>query len=314
MTREARVFQGALLASLVLHALLLVLFITLPGGGPEEPVRIYTVRIMEAPARPQAEALDLSTRAISALKLEGPSLTADQPPLSEPEAPEVPAPERFPQAPPAPPAATPRPPAAAPPAAPAKTAPEPPGLAPSVGAPAPPRTALPSLPPALPPAAPPTPPRSPGARPAAPQTAAQPPALPQADEEPRQTAMDRLRTKVGTLNLEVEAAPPAGSQRPRPAEERNVLSFRVYSNRVREAVKEQYAFPGGFDASLRTRVRLVLNRDGSVRSTEIMDSSGNDRFDRLVCLGAFKKARIPAVPRALDPDADSLTLHFTCSP
>lgn len=311
MTREARVFRSALLVSLALHGVLLALFMTLPGGGPEEPVRIYTVRIMEVPARPQAQALELSTQPISALKLEGPTLSPDAPPTAEPETPDVPDLERF-AAPAPPPGAKPEATAPSLPAAAPREAPTPPGPQPPAATSPP--AALPALP-ALPGAKPPSgkpPPAGPPRPPAA--TAEEPPAPPLPDEPQRQTAMEQLRSKVNKLNLEVEAAPPAGPSRPVPATERNVLSFRVYSNRVREAVKEQYTFPGGFPAGLRTRVKLVLNRDGTVRSAEVMDSSGNERFDRLVCLAAFSKARIPAVPRTVDPDSDSLTLFFTCSP
>jgi TonB family protein len=59
---------------------------------------------------------------------------------------------------------------------------------------------------------------------------------------------------------------------------------------------------------------VVLNRDGSVQSAEILDSSGNERFDRLVCLAAVNKATIPPVPRGLEDENDTLTLYFTCSP
>ena len=315
MTREAWLFQRALLASLVLHALLLTLFFTLPGGGPPEPVQVYTVRILEAPAQPEARALELSTDAISALKLESPSLSTDAPPPAPPppEEADVPAAERFPSlAPPsaAPPSAA-RPSLAPPqaPAAPASPAPAPPASSAAPGA-ARELPRLPGVPAPRPPAAAPRPPAapSPGARSLAPP-------LPGVEEPERQSAMERLRSKVRTLDLQVEAAPP---ERPAtaaaPAREQNVLALRLYSNRVREAVKEQYAFPGGFAPGLRTRVRVTLNRDGSVRATEILESSGNDRFDRLVCLAAIRHARIPPVPKAVEGEGDTLRLHFTCSP
>jgi TonB C terminal len=304
LTREAWVFQRALLASLLLHALLLTLFFTLPGGGAPEPVQIYTVRIMEAPAQPEARALELSTEAISALKLESPSLRADAPPLPAPEQPDVPDVERFAQPSAAAAPALPRAPAAPP-------APPPSPTAPLTAAPqAPPSLpSLPSLPAAAPAAAPAARPPAAAARKAGPPTA-----LPDAEPE-RPSAMEQLRSKVRTLNLQVEAAPrPAPSDVPAPARERNVLSLRLYSNRVREAVKEQYTFPGAFDAGLRARVRVVLERDGTLRSTELLESSGNERFDRLVCLAAFNKARIPAVPPSVEGDGDTLTLYFTCSP
>lgn len=311
MTREARFFQRALLISVVLHVVLLVLFVTLPGGGPAEPVQIYTVRIMEAPARPEVRELQLSTDVISALKLESPSLSTDAPPLPEPESPDVPAVERFPGEPPQPQTRAPAEPALTPPSS--ETGP--PDLRPPPAAPQAPASSTRPLPglPAAPPVRPP-----PSAAPAQRTPAPPPPppgALPPDEDVSRPTAMEQLRSKVRQLNLEVETAPAQQpSNVPAPSRERNVLSLRMYSNRVREAVKEQYTFPGGFDAALRARVRVVLNRDGSVRSTELLESSGNERFDRLVCLAAFNKARIPAIPEGLDTGGETLTLLFTCSP
>jgi TonB family protein len=323
LTREAWSFQRALLASLALHGVLIVAFMTLPGGGPSEPVRVYTVRIVEAPPRPEARALALSTEAISALRLESPTLRPDAPPLPALESPDVPAVERFPQAPASPGAGPPAAPGASTATAPSLTppapesprgppAPRPPPGTPTVGAP----PALPSLPaaPPLPPTAPPATPRSAGQAAQPPSASAPtPPAL--TDEPARPSAMEQLRGRVQTLDLQVDSEPPAqASGTSAPARERNVLSLRVYTNRVREAVKEQYTFPGTFDGALRARLRVVLNRDGSVRGTELLESSGNARFDRLVCLAAFNRARIPAIPRDLEIDGDSLTLTFTCSP
>jgi TonB family protein len=275
------------------------------------------VRILEAPAQPEARALELSTDAISALKLESPSLSTDAPPPAPPppEEAEVPAAERFPSL--APPSAA-RP-SLTPPQAPA--APAPPEPAPPASSAAPgaarelPR--LPGVPAPRPPAAAPRPPAAAPRPPAAPSPGARSvaPPLPGVEEPERQSAMERLRSKVRTLDLQVEAAPP---ERPAtaaaPAREQNVLALRLYSNRVREAVKEQYAFPGGFAPGLRTRVRVTLNRDGSVRATEILESSGNDRFDQLVCLAAIRNAKIPPVPQAVEGEGDTLRLHFTCSP
>jgi len=306
LTREAWVFQRALLASLLFHVLLLAMFMTLPGGGPAVPVKIYTVRILEAPVRPQARELTLSTQAISALKLESPSLNVDRPQTPEPTQADVPAVETFPTVPRAPDALpAPRTPSVTPPAE-APAVPGPRAPTPQANAP----TALPSLPAAAAPT-----PSQPPVRQPAPRA---PSAVTLPDDEPaRPSAMEQLRSKVRQLSLEVEAEPstaPQATRQTQPGAERNVLSLRLYANHVREAVKEQYTFPGGFDPSLRTRVRVVLNRDGTVRSTRLLESSGNERFDRLVCLGAFNKARIPPVPQGIEGDGETLTLNFTCSP
>ena len=134
-------------------------------------------------------------------------------------------------------------------------------------------------------------------------------------EPPEQSSLlDRTRGKIRQLNLEVDTAIPSSDlNRPQsPGTERNLLSLRLYSNRVREEVKKRFTFPGTFDPGLRTRVRVVLLRDGTVQSTEIIESSGNNRFDKLVCLAAITRAEIPEFPGNIEED--TLTLHFTCSP
>lgn len=315
MTRDGWTMQRALLISLAFHACLLTLFFVLPGsGGPARPVQIYTIHIMEAPPRPQARALSLSTDVISALKLESPSLSPDAPPLPAPKQAEVPAMERLPKvpnatgeaAPPAPSAAT------TPSGTPAPPQAQPPALPPSSDLPT-----LPQVAPSAPPQAPPRAATGPKAPPAPGPEALAPPLAPVPTAPSRQTPMEQLSQKVKSLNLKVETAPATAgtpAEEPGTGGERNVLSLRIYTNRVREAVKKQYAFPGGFSPSLRTRVRVQLNRDGSVRKAEVLESSGNERFDRLVCLAAIHKANIPPVPKKIEGQGDSLTLYFTCSP
>lgn len=306
MTREERLFGGILLISLALHALLLAVIIALPAGGPSQAVKVYTVRIVEVPNRPEARELILSTELISALKLESPTLSVGAPPLPESADAEVPEAEKLPPAlpvpkPPAQPSLT--PPDAKPPA-------EETGIkAPQPGSP----SALPRLP-SIPASA--VPPSASAQRAAATTRLAPPP--PAVEDEPRRpSAMERLRSRVRALNLQVEAPAPVIVQPDRfapAATERNLLSLRLYANRVREAVKEQYTFPGGFPANLLTRVRVVLLRDGSVQRAELLESSGNTRFDNLVCLAAINKAKIPAIPLEIDAEDDTLTLHFSCSP
>lgn len=299
MTREERIFGGILLISLALHALLLAVIIALPAGGPSQAVKIYTVRIVEVPTRPEARELILSTELISALKLESPTLSLKAPPLPESADAEVPEAEKLPPALPVP----------KPPAQPSLTPPDakPPAEETGIKAPQPgPPSALPRLPspPAVPPSA------------SVPRAVAPPPRA--VEEEPRRpSAMERLRSRVRTLNLQVEAPAPALVRLDRfapAATERNLLSLRLYANRVREAVKEQYTFPGGFPANLLTRVRVVLLRDGSVLRAELLETSGDTRFDNLVCLAAINKVKIPPIPVEIDTEDDTLTLHFSCSP
>ena len=82
MTGEERVFAVALLVSLAAHAFFTGLFFSLPEKAPEEKVVVYTVRILEVPPRPKVRQLSLSTSAISALKLQSPTLNVNPRPGS----------------------------------------------------------------------------------------------------------------------------------------------------------------------------------------------------------------------------------------
>jgi len=314
-------FPAAFLISLGLHGVLLLLFFTVPGGGPSEPVQIYTVRILESVSRPEARELTLSTQAISALKLESPSLETDAPPLPMPDTPEIPAHELFRPTPRELPSAATTPPPALPQTTPAESpllsqpplATAPPTTGPPTTMPptAQPR-ALPGLPQALPAPSPAAPTPPPGDSQARTREAPLPP--PPGDTVERPTLIERTRGRIQQFNFQVDTAPSAPdlNRAPTPGRERNLLSLRLYSNRVREEVQKSFTFPGAFEAGLRTRVRVLLNRDGEVKSTEIVESSGNDRFDQLVCLAAISRADIPEFPQNIEED--TLTLHFTCSP
>ena len=305
MTRQARQFQIALAVSLGLHAMLLVLVLFFSGGSSDESVQIYTVRIMEAPSQPKARELDLSTRAISALKLDSPTLRPDAPPAAALDSPEIPEQERFLPALPQPVQST-------------------------ASRESTPRTADPPRPDAVQVKSPERPaplmklPKSTGQQVARSDQGNQrnqpapppPPRISELDEKPESPGlMERTRGALRKLKLEVEAAPtgpPAPSRASQPNTERNLLALRLYRNRVREAVKEQFTFPGGFALNMPTRVRVELERDGTIRLARVIESSGDTRFDNLVCMKAIHNANMPPIPK--DVEEDVLTLHFTCSP
>ena len=292
-------FNKALIGSLVLHALFIGFMAIVPGGEPGTDLTVYTVRVLEVPARPTARDLDLSTSAISALKLDAPTLSPDEPPVPEtgiPEAaslelqPQVPGMETAPGSVPLPPNTD-----SAPQSAPAPEPSQP--MTPPV-------QALPELPAAPPEAGAPEVPQTPEviAPPIAP-----PDATPQTAEQSR---LSRLKSRVEQLQVESEV--PAEGALKAPTTEQSLFALRLFNNKVREAVKENYTFPGGFSENLRTRVMVTLNRDGSVRETKILESSGNERFDRLVCLASINKARYPHVPDEVE--GDSMKLTITCTP
>ena len=74
------------------------------------------------------------------------------------------------------------------------------------------------------------------------------------------------------------------------------LALRLFANRVEEAVKENYSFPGKFDPNLRSIVRVTVSKDGSKENIVLAKSSGDERFDRLVCLAHINATRFPPIP------------------
>lgn len=339
MTGEERVFTVAFLISLGVHAVFTGVFFTLPTQKPEEAIPIYTVRIVEAPVRPEARELTISTRAISALNLQGPSLNLQRPPSALSVPPKSPGMEKLPKGLPAPEAMLPpkaplglkpltesRPPAL--PALPTGKArtprrdfrvPEQDGVKPRPKAALPGATSrFPNLP--TPPQPPPLPPAT-GKTPALPQaTGLRPPALPPhprevdaARESPIKRPIDRARERVQALKLEVKFIAPTKSTTSEPRE-RNLLSLRRYSKAVGRAVQKNYSFPGsgGFKSTLRARVRLSHDRNGQVQEVEVLESSGNKIFDQVVCRSRLFNTKFPPAPDDV-PD-DPLVWLFTCKP
>ncbi len=297
MIRGELLFVPVLLASLLVHALLFVLLMLVPSGGTPETVKIYRVEIVEAPSRPQARDLRFSTAALSALRLEAPALTPERPPSVPAATPQTPAAPAAPQAPKAPEtaAATPVLPLPPLPTAPrglpqqAPAAPLPP---PSMAAPSTAQTAAPQPPTAQ----------------APPPPAADSPLL----REP--SPLEALRQKVQQLNLQVESAPAVPGTTTGlgdPSRPRNPLALRRYQARIQERVKQNYTFPGGFEGALAARVLVVIARDGSKRNIEIIQSSGNERFDYAVML-TLRGTEFPPLPDEIE--GETLTQTFLFSP
>ena len=124
--------------------------------------------------------------------------------------------------------------------------------------------------------------------------------------------LDRLRNKVEQLKLQVETQAPSKPGTTETTEEDVGLGLRLFYNSIRERVQKNYSFPGTFPPSLKARVRVVIARDGTQRSAQIVQSSGNERFDNLVCLAAIRNSRLPPVPSSVE--GDTVTVTLTCSP
>jgi TonB family protein len=296
LIRGEPLFVPVLLASLLVHALLFVLLMLVPGGGSQETIKIYRVEIVEAPSRPQARDLRFSTAALSALSLEAPALTPERPPEAPAATPPSPAAPAAPQAPKAP-----------------ETAATSPVL------PSPP---LPTAPRGLPQQAPaaPAPPPSMAAPSATQPVAPQPPTAQSAPQPPadspllrEQSPLEALRQKVQQLELQVEsapAAPGAATGLGDPTRPPNPLALRRYQARIQERVKQNYTFPGGFDAALAARVLVVIARDGSKQKIEIIQSSGNERFDYAVML-TLRGTEFPPLPKEIEGETLSQTFLFS---
>ena len=372
-------FGWLVLASIVIHLALFGLLSALPSGPTDQSITIYTVQIVEAPARPQPRKLALSTDSISGR--ETPALPAEKPIDPGAVTRELTAPETRTErpettllpglAPTAPseagiPAIAPRiplSPAARPdlsqPAAPAFVnpainSPAAPSTAPD-GAPTPPRAPAPPLAAQIqaegilqPPPSPehdnqakapslPELPRLPAAvnptrateiqqSPAPPQLAAPPPPPPEQrslEETAPRSALDSLRKQLDRLPSAPD--PPAALEAPRSspslgsvgpdAATSNPISLRLFRKNIEQAVRDSYVFPGGsssFDRNLSASIRVLIGSDGTVLESRVVESSGNERFDKLVCMRAVNTAKFPPFPR--DIVEPTLTQIFVCSP
>lgn len=294
MTLDNTRFGSVLAGSMILHVTFFFFLFALPAGAPApELIRIYKIRVVEAPRQPMARWLEVSTQPISELKLESPPLVPEPPP-APPNA-KAAAP---PLQPPPPKSATPAE-AAAPPT-------------PSIATPA----QLPALPRQLP--APPTqipttqaataPKLEPPAavKPVKPVKPAQPGATgpkqePSAMEQAR-LRMEQSRARMPEPGPAVDA--PGSSRAPR-----SRISLRMYKASVQEEVQRKYKFPGGFDKSLWVRVRLVIARDGAILGITFLERSGNEHFDRAALL-SIRRTKLPPVPDGIEGDSITQVVLF----
>jgi len=292
VTSENTLFQRFWVASLLGHITFFVFLFVLPTGSPQQTLSVYTVTIVDVPAQPPVRALDLSTGAISELKLESASLVPD---IIPPTKMEVPSAGMI-----TPPSA--ESPLAAPPKLPS-AAPAPKAPAAITG-----ESALPSLPTPMPevpqPSAPatlPSPPVADAPQASAPQTTALP-----------SSPLDKLREKVQSLQIEFEPVEKgtAGTGMAAPDSASSMISLRIYQNRLQEAIKRNYKFPGNFPDGLQARVRVTINRDGSVTALEIAESSGNKQFDYAAML-ALRRAKFPPLPDSVENDTLTQVILFS---
>ena len=124
--------------------------------------------------------------------------------------------------------------------------------------------------------------------------------------------MERLRSKVAGLEVRFEEVPAQGvKSSPRSKSASSLLSLGLYRNRAEEAVRENFTFPGGFAKGLQARIRLTIERDGTVSLAEVLKSSGDEKFDYAAKL-AWRRTKFP--PISSDIERDRITWVFSFSP
>ncbi len=118
------------------------------------------------------------------------------------------------------------------------------------------------------------------------------------------------QASLGRVNASVAAFKLENSKRER--DKAAVLAWRLYLEDIGQRVRDNYDFPAKFSPQLRAVVRLRLAGDGSKQEIALTSSSGNQRFDQLVCLARIHNTSFPPLPRQFS--AKSAVLVWTCTP
>ena len=122
------------------------------------------------------------------------------------------------------------------------------------------------------------------------------------------------QVSLGKANTSVTAFKLENSKRER--DKAAVLAWRLYLEDIGQRVRDNYDFPAKFSSQLRAVVRLRLAGDGSKQEITLTSSSGNQRFDQLVCLARIHNTSFPPLPKQLPKQlpAKSAVLVWTCTP
>ena len=301
-------FPAAVALSLALHIALALALTWVPRHEAGAPLEVYKVRLVGAPARPEARRLDVAREAPRAAEA-APTPRAAEAALAVPK---VNLPGTVVPAQPAPEAAVPN--AAAAPALRERARNAPPAPLGPGGPPAQaaretrPAPVLPSAPPLL---------RPPGAparaepAPAEPAPAAQPerapPAQPAAPPPP--SALESLR---GIVREQESAAPQGARTAPSPAPS-NPLSERArrrYRSGIGTRVRENHTYPADFPCGIETVMSITIGRDGALLASELLQSSGDARYDYAVQL-TIRATVFASLPEEIPGNTLQETLRFT---
>ncbi len=320
----------ALIASAALHVAVVAGWTVMPEGEPGYALPAYQVRIVRAPARPKARQLARARETQSALEIEVPApreatsaelafpeldVPLTEGPIPDADRPEPPlhtSAESAAEVPAAQPAVPSLPLREAPDTAAADAAVSPPvpqAAEGTVAPPAPPdASARPALPRPLTPQRPAPPPPPEELDEAVAAVPALPPARPSVPSTP--SALERARGQVRELEQSLPPALPA--QREPEVLQQNPLAqlvWRRYRNGIQGRMKDNYTYPAGFSCGIEARMGITIARDGTQLASELLQSSGDERFDYAVQL-TTRRTEHPTVPAEIPDDALQWQLKF----
>jgi TonB family protein len=83
----------------------------------------------------------------------------------------------------------------------------------------------------------------------------------------------------------------------------------MFKTTVQEEVQKKYQFPGGFDKELWVRVRITIDRDGTISNVTFLERSGNEHFDRAALL-SIRRTKLPPIPDGIEGDTITQVVVF----
>jgi TonB family protein len=122
------------------------------------------------------------------------------------------------------------------------------------------------------------------------------------------TAMDTLRNKVRQpLPAPRNEAPPL---EPLPSSPLADLARRRYRNGIQSRVRDNHTYPAEFSCGIEAVVRITLARDGALVGSQLLQTSGDSRYDYAVDL-TIRATRFQPLPDELPGDTFTENLRFT---
>lgn len=128
------------------------------------------------------------------------------------------------------------------------------------------------------------------------------PLVAQAQAEDKRIELERrielLEQEVDRIRLEI--ASPAGT------------AESEYTERLTGQVRENWFFPEDLEVRQDDfiKVAITIGRDGTISESEVVESSGNDRFNSHALESLTKSSPLEPIPEAIGKDTMELQLRF----